>query len=280
MNATTDDRSATDLEREGEQIRADLDRTLDEIQQRLSPVELMDRSVEFLRDNGMDLLREAGETVRRNPVPILLTAAGLVWLTSSIVSSRSGGRYQGRYDADGNDLSQYRAQSRGSYSHPGYGSRNDYEDDWDESTHGRVSNAAHKVKSTTRQMKGRVQNRLSNSMDSVRSGTHRASSHFNNLVQEQPVALGAIALAAGALLGAAIPMTRYENRMVGPIHDRTMARAKEVGQREYENIREAVASRGRGERQSRGESSQGGSGEGSSSNGSSGSSGSAQSRAS
>ena len=34
MNATTDPRSANDLEREGEQIRADLDRTLDEIQQR------------------------------------------------------------------------------------------------------------------------------------------------------------------------------------------------------------------------------------------------------
>ena len=57
MNATTDNggwapgsgrsnRSTTELEREGEEIRADLDRTLDEIERKLSPGELLDRSVE------------------------------------------------------------------------------------------------------------------------------------------------------------------------------------------------------------------------------------------
>lgn len=238
MNATTNDRSAADLEREGEEIRANLDRTLDEIQHRLSPGEMMDRSMEFLRDHGMDLLREAGETVRQNPVPIVLTAAGLLWLTSSIVSSRSGRRNKderGDWRDEGQDLSQYRAQSRYSGA--------DQEDRWDSSAHGRMRNATHR-------MKGRVKGGLSSSMQAVQSRTQDAGSHFSNLVQEQPVALGALALAAGALLGAALPMTRTENRWVGPVHDRTMARAKEVGEREYENIREAVASRSREARRS------------------------------
>lgn len=99
MNATTDNggwanrpggsnRSASELEREGEEIRADLDRTLDEIERKLSPGELLDRSVDFLRDHGSDFLAEAGETVRRNPVPVLLTAAGLA-LALADVSPRT-----------------------------------------------------------------------------------------------------------------------------------------------------------------------------------------------
>lgn len=246
MNATTTDRSASELEREGEEIRASLDRTLDEIQHRLSPAELMDRSMEFVRENGMDLLREAGETVRRNPVPVLLTAAGLVWLTTSIASSRSNGGSSGRSyggrSGEEHDLSDYRSQARSSYS------RDDYDDNWDSSAHGRVRNAAQRVKSQVRGMKSQVTDRVSSSMHAMQNRTSQASSNFTNLVREQPVALGALALAAGALLGAALPMTRYENQLVGPVHDRTMARAKELGQREYQNIRDAVASRAQKER--------------------------------
>lgn len=241
MNATTDNRTAADLEREGEEIRADLDRTLDEIQQRFSSGELLDRSVEFLRNTGSELLREAGETVRRNPVPVLLTAAGLLWLTSSVVSSRRHPEARGgARGGAGPRSSRSGAHSRGDYSSQGYSAQWSRGDDWDNSVHGRMRNAAHRVRS-------KVQQRMSSSMQAAQSHTYEARSHFSNLVQEQPIALGALALAAGALLGAALPMTRYENRWVGPVHHRAMARAKEVGERQYENLREAVASRGPGE---------------------------------
>jgi ElaB/YqjD/DUF883 family membrane-anchored ribosome-binding protein len=225
MNATTDNgvfgnrsdrsggsnRSAADLEREGEQIRADLDRTLDEIERKLSPGELLDRSVEYLRDNGGEFLAEAGATVRSNPVPVLLTAAGLLWLTTSIVKSRST---TGREAAD---------------AHTG-GVRQDANELARAAT-GKLSSSMHAAKDRTRDVMHSVQNR-----------TQAARSDFAQLVQEQPVALGAVALAVGALLGAAFPITPYEERVVGPVRDRTMARAKEVGERSYENLREAVTS--------------------------------------
>lgn len=244
MNATTDNRSAADLEREGEEIRADLDRTLDEIERKLSPGELLDQSMEFLRNNGAEFLREAGETVRRNPVPVLLTAAGLIWLTSSVVRSRS--RSSRSQDDEAQDFSALRDSdqdyssseySSGDYSRRGHngGSRRGHNGGGArgiaQATRGRARTAAEKVKG-----------RLSDSMQSVQDRTQDVGSQIVRLVQEQPIALGALALAAGALLGAALPMTPYENRLVGPVHDRTMARAKEVGQREYENIRDAVTS--------------------------------------
>ena len=250
MNATTDNggasarsnpsaRSAADLEREGEEIRADLDRTLDEIERKLSPGELLDRSVEFLRDNGSDFLKEAGETVRRNPIPVLLTAAGLVWLTTSVARSRS------RSDSEGDDFSALKGDAGGDYASRGY-SRQEYytgpEGRGEQGVRGRVRSAASKVTSKASRATSTVKGKLSNSMHAVQDRTQDARSNFVNLVQEQPVALGALALAAGALLGAAFPITPYENRLVGPVHDRTMARAKELGQQQYQNIRDAVTS--------------------------------------
>ncbi|GFE81798.1 hypothetical protein GCM10011487_37980 [Steroidobacter agaridevorans] len=220
MNGRTDKRSAADLERRGEQIRANLDQTLDEIQRKFSSGELLDRSVEFIRDSGSELLQEAADTVRRNPVPVVLTAAGLVWLVASVARSRSG---------DEGYVSRDREWLRD-------------EERWDRSARGRVRSAAHQVRSRARRVQGQVSDRLSDSMQTVQVRSREVRSRLDDLVQEQPLALGALALAAGALLGAALPMTEYENRWVGPVHDRTVARAKEAGRREYDNLREAVAS--------------------------------------
>jgi len=243
MNASTDkgawarpsasDRSPSDLEQEGEQIRADLDRTLDEIERKLSPGELLDRSVDFLRDNGSDFIREAGETVRKNPIPVLLTAAGLIWLTAS-VATRNRSRASG-YGASSS------SEDSSDYGHNDSGIRSKVDE-----ARSRVSKVANRVTDsvtgTAQDVADRARDRFSSTMHSVQDRTRGASSDLMNLVQEQPVALGALALAAGALIGAALPITQYENRMVGPTRDRTLARAKEMGEREYENLKDAVSS--------------------------------------
>ncbi|WP_157995257.1 DUF3618 domain-containing protein [Peristeroidobacter soli] len=178
MNATTDKRSADDLERRGEQIRADLDRTLDEIGRRFSSGELVDRSVDFVRDRGPELLREAGESLRRNPGPVLLTAAGLIWWAGSALRSRSERRwFAGDYKP----------------------------------------------------------------VRVIRRRTRYARSRLDRAMHEQPFTLGALALAAGALIGAVLPMSRYENKWVGPVHDEAIARAKQASRREYDDLRQAVA---------------------------------------
>jgi ElaB/YqjD/DUF883 family membrane-anchored ribosome-binding protein len=249
MNASTDngawarpgesDRSPSDLEREGEQIRADLDRTLDEIERKLSPGELLDKSVDFLRNNGSEFIREAGETVRNNPIPVLLTAAGLIWLTTSI-ATRNRSRASG-YD-ESEEFSSYRgSENLEEYGHNDGGIRSKVDE-----ARSRVSNAAHRVtdrvSGKAHDVADRARGRFSSTMHSVQDRTQGMRTDVMDLVQRQPIALGALALAAGALIGAALPITQYENRLVGPARDRTLARAKELGQREYEHLKEAVTS--------------------------------------
>jgi ElaB/YqjD/DUF883 family membrane-anchored ribosome-binding protein len=188
MNATTQPsegarvRDAAELEREGDAIRADMGRTLNELERKFSPEQMMERSMSFLRENGSNLVEEIGTTVRNHPLPVLLTAAGLIWLTGSITQSRW--KRSAPAPAASDDATYSAADPESS----------------SQSTQASTLNT--------------VRGKVSASMRAVREREQRAAESFAGLVQEQPLALGALAVAAGALIGAALPMTRYENELL------------------------------------------------------------------
>jgi hypothetical protein len=80
---TTDpgDRSAAEIERDVERTRAGLTRTLDELRDRLSPGQVVDQFMDYVRGSGgVDFARNLGTQVRDNPLPVLLIGAGVGWL--------------------------------------------------------------------------------------------------------------------------------------------------------------------------------------------------------
>jgi uncharacterized protein DUF3618 len=176
MNATSaspgSNRDPEQLERAAERIRADLDRTLGALERKLQPSQLLDRSLAYLREHGGEMANAVGDSVRRNPVPILLTAAGLGWLIISAVRTREpidvtiGDEYPGD-DADDFPLAD------------------------------RVVSA----------------------------------------IEQRPLLFGGLAVAIGALLGTVIPSTHYEDEVVGELRDRAVERAKQMGERQYQNLR-------------------------------------------
>jgi hypothetical protein len=58
-----------------------------------------------------------------------------------------------------------------------------------------------------------------------------------SMMDEQPLVLGALAVAVGAIIGTAIPSTQYENRVLGTARDRTLSKAQELGQQQYESLK-------------------------------------------
>jgi ElaB/YqjD/DUF883 family membrane-anchored ribosome-binding protein len=73
--------SIEELERDIEESRARLDETIDRIQDRLSVSGLVDDVVGSVRDTQFgSVVDQALEIVRRNPLPVLLIAAGVGWL--------------------------------------------------------------------------------------------------------------------------------------------------------------------------------------------------------
>jgi ElaB/YqjD/DUF883 family membrane-anchored ribosome-binding protein len=69
------------LEREAEATRAQIAATLDELRTRLTPGQMVDQLVDYARDSGGgEFVRNLGQQVVDNPLPITLVGAGLAWL--------------------------------------------------------------------------------------------------------------------------------------------------------------------------------------------------------
>jgi len=205
MNATSErpgsNRDPEQLERSAERIRADLDRTLDALERKLSPSQLLDRSLDYLRDHGGDLAVAVGDSVRRNPVPILVTVAGLGWLIATAVRSRASIDVSPIDDTEIDDtLDDEFAESSFADPHP-------------------------------------PRSRFGDRVAAARARTQQAQYRAVSALEERPLLFGGLAVALGALLGAIIPSTEYEDKFVGQVRDRAVERAKQMGERQYQNLR-------------------------------------------
>ena len=81
--------SISDLEKDIEQRRARLDETIDRIQGRLNASSLVDEMLGSARRTPYSgFYDEALDTVRRNPVPVLLIAAGVGLLLNGLRNGR------------------------------------------------------------------------------------------------------------------------------------------------------------------------------------------------
>ncbi|SHF74405.1 Protein of unknown function [Modicisalibacter ilicicola DSM 19980] len=84
MNDQTQQRSPGEIESDIEQHRERLDETLHELEQKFSPEELVNTTLNYVRSGGAnDFARNLGESIKQNPVPVMLTGIGLGWLMLS-----------------------------------------------------------------------------------------------------------------------------------------------------------------------------------------------------
>ncbi|HEU4616761.1 MAG TPA: hypothetical protein VFV10_01915, partial [Gammaproteobacteria bacterium] len=82
----------------------------------------------------------------------------------------------------------------------------------------------------------------------ARRQARRARIGAQQMLADQPLLLGALGLAAGALLGAAMPATEQEDRSIGRLRDRALEKAKGAGAEGMRRAREKaeqLASEGR-----------------------------------
>jgi hypothetical protein len=95
----SDHDSPEEIERDIEQTRANIDRTLTDLQHRLAPNALIDKALastrfkSALRSTGSgtaDMAANLGRVMSSNPVPVLLVAVGITWLAFSSRSSSGG----------------------------------------------------------------------------------------------------------------------------------------------------------------------------------------------
>lgn len=229
MNLHHDTREPEEIERDLDRARAQVSATLDAIQQRITPGQLMDQAFDYLRHSApADFGANLGHTVRHNPVPVTLIGVGIAWLMA-----------QGRHGT-------VTARAAAPLADP--------EEGWD-ATYGRPADAradeaegrwrhaadaagamGHKLKDGAAQARERARH----TRERMADGMHRARGAVSGVIDEQPLVLGAIGLALGALLGAALPPTRREDEWLGEPRDDLLDRARHAARDKADAVAQAV----------------------------------------
>jgi ElaB/YqjD/DUF883 family membrane-anchored ribosome-binding protein len=202
-----------DGDRRPEMILAEIDRTRGEmhqtltaIEQRLSPQQLLNQGLDYVRQSGAtEFVQNLGGAARQNPLPVALTGIGIAWLMAL-----------GRQPAE--------QQQR----------------DVEPSPAERISEGASSVKRRASETLGSVQAAAGSASATVAETSRRVRGGFEYLAQEQPLLLGAIGLAVGAAIGASAPRTQQESRVFGEASRRLTEKAKEMGSEQLATVRETV----------------------------------------
>lgn len=294
-----------DYERELARDRAEIGETIEAIQHRLSPGQLLDQALGYVRTNGGEAVGSVMRSARQNPWPLLLTGIGLAWLmTSTTAHVRRGNGYSETYGTDydrgyGTAYGDHAVNLQRATS-PDYP---DYDDDaqqeyrahrstlervraaaasvtrqvgeTEESFAQRVVEAKARALDITQQagesvdaLRERVEAAVGRARDAaaglasraadawergrdavgaggrrVRESVRQAGDRAVDLYQAEPLIAGAIGIAAGALIGALLPSTALEDRMLGDQGRRLRRSATDLAANAAERA-EAAASEG------------------------------------
>jgi hypothetical protein len=217
------------IERNIDETRADVRATLAALEQRLSVDRLVELTFGRIRDRGGEFASNLGDAATRHPIPVVLTAIGLGWLM--LTSGRNG-----RSGANARPTTPLRDRAAGVKDRvmsAGDGVR--------EQLHGAAESSREAFDHAAESIRGtasRAAEITRSQVDSARDGVELAHERMQRLLDEQPLMLGALGLVAGALIGALLPSTEAENRLVGDVRDKTVRKVARTSRTKYEAARE------------------------------------------
>ena len=225
------------LEREAEATRNQLELTLGELRERITPGQLVDQALEYVSESGGgDFVRNLGRQAAGNPLPICLIGAGLAWFALS----------NGRSSANPSDGTS--AQARASTVAPDCGTGggaavSSIRSAKDQVAEGASSlaTAANNAVASTSARAGAVADTLGAAASRAAETGRSAADTGWDLVQrvaDQPLVLAGIGVAIGAALGAALPSTEVEDQLIGDASDRLKGQARSFAKEQYEKGQE------------------------------------------
>lgn len=174
------------------------------------------------------------DAIRRNPVPAAMVGIGLGWFAMSNRGSSSTSRYSDWSDG-GRNWGDSNRMSGGSWDTTGYGDSGSgfggqgFTD--------KVGNTAGRVGDTAGQVVGNVQQTAGDVMQNVQQTAgqvpyqvqgvaRQVQDNAGRMIQENPLAVGAIALALGTAVGMALPSTQKEQQILGQARDNLIDKAE------------------------------------------------------
>lgn len=200
----------------------------------------LEKAGKFMKTIGKEISKiDFGEKVRNNPFPLVLLGLGVGFVA---YKSFSGGkkRRSYRYSYDSEDGQDYRYGETSANKSRLKSAQGKIGDAASGAYQG-VSNAASSAYSGVTSAASSAYEGVSDATGSAYSGVSgfaenayekagdygsQAREQYDYYIEENPLAVGAVALAVGAAVGFAIPSTRYEGELMGEYREQILDKAK------------------------------------------------------
>ncbi len=188
--------------------------------------------------------------IRNNPLPLALVGIGIGMLTLSTRKKQQSAYNTGRdlgyrtYDESGKVITSAGESSVTDRARNAAGGIADAARTATGRATSAVSSAADSVRDVASSAADTTRQQLSNVTAQVRQGTRAASDRYTNTLQENPMALGVVALAAGAIVGLVLPTTQVEGEYMGEVRDRLVGQAKSAAQEAVEKVQRVAGEAG------------------------------------
>ena len=240
-----------------EKTRREMGETIDEIQERLSYENISGQGSErvneafdaakasayqatigkaeiFMRNVGREIKvmgreiskTQTGKTVLSNPVPFALIGLGAgVLLLNAFGKNKSSHYGNGRdynYDDSPSMLS-----SAGNKANNAYDSVSETASGAYENVSDIAGRAYEGVTNAAGSAYGSVNDAAHQAYEKAGELGQQARKQYDYYIEENPLVVGAVAIAAGAVVGLAIPSTRYESKLLGGARDQLVQKANQ-----------------------------------------------------
>ncbi|MCU1386302.1 MAG: hypothetical protein JWL71_4999 [Acidobacteria bacterium] len=241
-----------------EQTRAQMSGTIDEIQERLNPKRLMDEAKETVREATVgkvnSMMNNAGRSasgmidkIKEHPISAAMIGAGAWWLINKLPDSgrssyastygSSSGSY-GSSSSYGSSTSPY-ARQYGNFNAGGRMRDDDLGSSGSTSYgQGATGGASYGqgLGEMARDATDAVADYSSRGRERVSDLADQTERQFDRWIRDNPLAVGAAAVAIGAAIGMALPETQRERELIGETRDRLVGKAKEAATQKVEQV--------------------------------------------
>lgn len=224
-----------ELEREIDQQRAEIGNIVNALESKLSPGELIDTALGYVKGGGGEFFSNLSNTVKANPVPTVLTSIGLLWMMAGQNRQPHSSVTTNSYGSTGPSMGEKLSAKADGLKHQSAGIADGLKQQG-AGIKDKASQVSHSVSESLGNARTRASDSSRQASERLRGGADKARGGFNHLLQEQPLALGAIGIALGALLAASVPPTRREDEMLGEASDQMTDRLRHKAEEGYQKV--------------------------------------------
>ena len=250
--------TSSEVAHEAEDTRAHLASTLEQLRTNLKPENVMEEVVSNARVGASAVADNLADVAKSYPIPAILIAAGAAMIMgvaskglgrsgskSGFVTTRPSMLRNSRFDpapprtprrmtvtSGGNGFASSVSSLRDGVK--------DYVSDQTSAVSGQVGSLKRQASDVYYSSSSKARDAMQNASRYIPHDRSEVKSKLSNLLEEQPLILGAIGLAVGAAIGAALPITQTEDNWMGSTAHSVRQAAQDAARQEVDTLRAAA----------------------------------------